>query len=351
MKKVIQVKELALDSKAWCAIFVETQVKLHYHVVSFFIVSTLVSKIMQSAAIEQETPNGSRQFTDGTEYIFYDGYWIRYYPPLEDTLSNRKRLIDSLTRRAFHHTEAGINTPGRSLDQARDAYEKETDPHRKRVNAAMLAGSLFNRATDLFTSIVDLAELGVKVSRDNELMRECSACFVEALSLGQQVKHHSGCEGIDEIWGEPFKAFTIPIDQFYESRFLKIAQSMRDIDLISKFIVENFCQAEPFIELAPLIVEYAIAAKKVGETMKKDDEIFVVWPDFVALGEEIEEYKPDTNPTQEYYNIQALIDEGRQLIRYIAGARVPMPLSSQIYFDKCQSIIGKKPEFDNPASK
>ncbi|MFT5504189.1 MAG: hypothetical protein ACI845_004161 [Gammaproteobacteria bacterium] len=306
---------------------------------------------MQSAAIEQETPNGKRRYIDGTEYIFYDGYWIRYYPPLEDTLSNRKRLIDSLTRRAFHHTEAGINTPGRSLDQARAAYEKETNPHRKRVNAAMLAGSLFNRATDLFTSIVDLAELGVKVSRDNALMRECSACFVEALSLGQQVKHHSGCEGIDEIWGEPFKAFTIPIDQFYESRFLKIAQSMRDIDLISKFMVENFCRTEPFVDLAPLIEEYAIAAKKIGETMKKDDEIFVVWPDFVALGEEIKEFKPVKNLTQEFHNIQALIDEGRQLIRYIAGARVPMPLSSQVYFDKCHTITGKKVKPDNLVPK
>jgi hypothetical protein len=305
---------------------------------------------MQSAAIEPETPNGSRQHIDGTEYTFYDGYWIRYYPPLEDTLSNRKRLIDSLTRRAFHHTEAGINTPGRSLDQARAAYEKETDPHRKRVNAAMLAGSLFNRATDLFTSIVDLAELGVKVSRDNALMRECSACFVEALSLGQQVKHHSGCEGIDEIWGEPFKAFTIPIEQIYESRFLKIAQSMRDIDLISKFMVENFCQNKPFIELASFIEEYGIAAKKISETMKKDEEIFVVWPDFVALSEEIEEFKPATKPTQEFYNIQALIDEGRQLIRYIAGARVPMPLSSQIYIDKCLTIIGKKDEADSSVS-
>ena len=65
------------------------------------------------------------------------------------------------------------------------------DPERKRVNAAMLAGALFNRATDLFTSIVDLGEQGIKVSENNELMRECSECFQEALNLGQQVKHIS----------------------------------------------------------------------------------------------------------------------------------------------------------------
>ena len=87
----------------------------------------------------------------------------------------------------------------------------------------MLAGALFHRATDLFTSIVDLAELGVKVSDNNELMRECTECFEEALSLGKQVKHHSGCEGIDEIWGEPFKAFTLSPTEFYKSRFIKIS--------------------------------------------------------------------------------------------------------------------------------
>ena len=49
--------------------------------------------------------NGERRSVDNIEYVFYDGYWIRYYAPIEDTLANRKRLIDSLTRRAFHHTE------------------------------------------------------------------------------------------------------------------------------------------------------------------------------------------------------------------------------------------------------
>ena len=75
----------------------------------------------------------------------------------------------------------------------------------------------------LFTTIVEMGEKGVKVSHNNELMRQCSSCFQEALTLGQQVKHHSGCEGIDEVWGEPFKAFTMPVADFYQSRFVKIA--------------------------------------------------------------------------------------------------------------------------------
>jgi hypothetical protein len=286
--------------------------------------------------------NGDHRSVDTIEYVYYDGYWIRYYAPLQDTLANRKRLIDSLTRRAFHHTEAGINTPGKSLDLARAAYQSETDPERKRVNAAMLAGALFNRATDLFTSIVDLGELGVQVSHSNELMRECSDCFQEALTLGQQVKHHSGCEGIDEVWGEPFKAFTMPVADFYKSRFVKIAQSMRDIDMVADCMIEVFCSRALFAEIRDLIVDYAMAARQIAETMKKDPVIFRVWPNFVALGEQLDAFKPilpedaDQMLRMRVAYGRDLIQEGRRLISYIAGARVPMPKSSKAYIEKCQ---------------
>ncbi|MDH3386720.1 MAG: hypothetical protein OEN02_02355 [Gammaproteobacteria bacterium] len=285
--------------------------------------------------------NGDRRIVDGIESVYYDGYWIRYYAPLEDTLANRKRLIDSLTRRAFHHTEAGINTPGKSLELAREAYESETDSARKRVNAAMLAGALFNRATDLFTSIVDLGELGVQVSHSNELMRECSDCFQEALTLGKQVKHHSGDEGIDEVWGEPFKAFTMPVADFYQSRFIKIAQSMRDIDSVASCMIDVFCNRAVFADIHDPIVDYAAAARQTAETMKKDPIIFQVWPNFVALGETIDSFKPalpedaDQMLRMRVAYGRDLIQEGRRLISYIASARVPMPKSSKAYMDKC----------------
>jgi len=288
-----------------------------------------------------EPANGDRRSVDTIEYVFYDGYWIRYYAPLQDSLANRKRLIDSLTRRAFHHTEAGINTPGKSLDLAREAYESETDPERKRVNAAMLAGALFNRATDLFTSIVDLGDLGVQVSHNNELMRECSDCFQEALALGRQVKHHSGCEGIDEVWGEPFKAFTMPVEDFYKSRFIKIAQSMRDIDMIADCMIEVFCSRALFAEIKDLMVDYATAARQTAETMKKDPVIFQVWPNFVALGEQLDAFKPELpDDAAQMLRMRVaygrdLIQEGRRLISYIASARVPMPKSSKAYIVKC----------------
>jgi len=285
---------------------------------------------------------GARRFIADVEHIYCDGYWIRYYAPLEDTLTNRKRLIDSLTRRAFHHTEAGINTPGKSLDLARQAYESEIDPDQRRINAAMLAGALFNRATDLFTTIVELGEKGVKVSHGNELMRQCSDCFLEALTLGKQVKHHSGCEGIDEVWGEPFKAFTMPVADFYQSRFVKIAQGMRDIDKVARCMKEEFSDLDMFAGLEQLIVDYATAARHAAETMKIDPLIFQVWPKFVALGEKLDEFRPDLPANADQmlrmrvaYG-RVLIQEGRRLISYIASARVSMPKSTTMYVDKCR---------------
>ncbi len=305
----------------------------------------LISDLNQgfsSETMKDQPDNGTQCIIDELAYVYYDGYWIRYYPPLEDTLANRKRLIDSLTRRAFHHTEAGINTPGSSLDIARATYEAQTNPQRKRVNAAMLAGALFNRATDLFTSIVDLAELGVQVSLSNELMRECSASFEEALTLGKQVKHYSGCEGIDEIWGEPFKAFTMTPVDFYNSRFVKIAQSKRDIDLITKSIIDTFCSSNLFASLKQPIIDFGDSAKQVAETMKKDPVIFQVWPNFVALAETIDEFRPTVDvEAEQIQHMRAakgrgILLEGKRLISYIAGARVPMPLSTQRYIEKCQ---------------
>ena len=67
--------------------------------------------------------NGQHQTIDGVDKVYYDGYWIKYYEPPEDNLTDKKRLIQSLTRRLFNHMEHGINIPGRVLEQVRAAYE------------------------------------------------------------------------------------------------------------------------------------------------------------------------------------------------------------------------------------
>lgn len=293
---------------------------------------------------QSPTSNGTRTVFDGLEYICYDECWVRYYKPLDESLASKKLLIDHLTRRTFHHTEAGINTPGHRLDAAREAYEAQTDPAMKRVNAAMLAGALFNRATDLFTSIVELEEKGVKVSRDNELMRACGSCFEEALELGKDVKHHSGEEGIDEVWGEPFRAFTTTIAKYYESRYIKVAQTMNNIDLLASTIKQTFCNRPEFEGLDAFIDTYADAAKHECETMKSDSTIFDIWPRFIATGEKLSEFQPtlqDGCSRECQYAIEHAIQTlvaGSNLINWVARARVPMPKSTERYVARCSAL-------------
>ncbi|MCG8427112.1 MAG: hypothetical protein MI754_07145 [Chromatiales bacterium] len=294
----------------------------------------------------KQPENGSLRLIDGKECIFYDGYWIRYYPFPEDTLANRKHLIDGLTKRTFHHTEAGINTPGYRLEEARAAYERETVPARKRVNGAMLAGALFNRATDIFTIIVDLEGRGVQVGYDNPLMIECESCFREALELGKNVKHYSGEEGIDELWGEPLKAFTQPLAHLYQSRYLKIAQTMRDIDRVTDKMVTTFSDIEIFKAVVPLVTSYASASKLQIETMKSDPAFFQVWPAFIASREALEQFKPQNTleeetdrPCQRFERGVKLITTGIALITYLSEARVPMPKTTQEFLDESDEFL------------
>ena len=285
--------------------------------------------------------NGSRKEINGKPHIFYDGYWIRYYPPPEETLSAKRDLLLVLTRRTFHHTEPGINTPGNRVETARQAYESERSPERKRVNAAMLAGALFNRATDLFTSIVDLEERGIHVDTDNELMTQCSECFQEALELGKQVRHSSGHEGIDELWGEPLKVFTQPIAAYYESRYVKIAQAMEAIDEVADHMVSTFKAIPGFDKTAGSILDYARAARQESEIMKSDPDFFYSWPEFVTLAARIKHYEPTinsdkTNLEEVHGWAKRLLSEGVDLISYMAGVRVPMPKSTREYLEKLE---------------
>jgi len=287
--------------------------------------------------------NGTRKICDGKDCIYYDGYWIRFYPIPEDTLANRKWLIDHLTRRTFHHTESGINTPGERLEEARKAYQEQQDPTRRRVNGAMLAGALFNRATDIFTAIVELESKGVKVSRSNELMRECADCFKQALELGKQVKHHSGHEGIDELWGEPFKAFTQSATQVFESRYRKIAQTMRDIDKIGSHLSLALKRNRLFKEVIPLLDRLIDSAKLQLETMKMDEAFFQVWPEFIANRETVDAFTPAIGQTSVRHRHQIekgvnLIREGTALITYLSEARVPMPKSMQLFLKQCDQF-------------
>jgi hypothetical protein len=283
---------------------------------------------------------GSKRAIDGCWCVFYDGYWIKAYDAPADTLQAKKSLIVALTRRLFNHVEHGLNIPGCRLDEARRAFDEELDPQKKRVKGAMLAGALFNRATDVFTKAVELQALGVEIRTDNDLMRQCGEHLQESLSLGRLVLHRSGEEGIDELWGEPFKAFAFPIEDFYKSRYIKIAATMRDIDRICDALCATFGGVPMFAGLEPFVGAFARAAKVKCETLHTDPEIFEAWSSFVASAEKLAAFQPlmSQRPAiderlRASQGLQ-LIAGGNQLVSSITRARAPMPKSTREFIER-----------------
>lgn len=312
---------------------------------------------LRAASPEETPPEGSRQHFDGEERVFYDGYWIKTYPVPADTLEAKKSLIEALTRRLFNHTEHGLNIPGTRLAEARRKFESETDPALKRVKGAMLAGALFNRATDIFRKLVELQACGIEILSDNPLMRECGTCLLDAMQLGRCVLHRSGEEGIDELWGEPFRAFSIPLEDFYESRYIKIGQAMRNIDLIADAIIENLAPLPEFSGISPLVRDFAGAARIKTQTLRTDPDIFDNWAHLVTAAERLADFTPAPRlapaPERKKHRFSdglRLLQLGRDLVFYIARARTPMPKSTAEYLERCKCYLatGQAPFIPTP---
>lgn len=293
----------------------------------------------------EQSANGTIRCEGGESRIFYDGYWVRYYAPPEDTPAAKRALLISLARRVFHHTEPGINTPGEKLALARAAWEAEVSPARKRVNAAMLAGALFNRAIDILTVVSELANDGVHVATENTVLTECEACLREAAEFGKMVKHYSGEEGIDELWGEPLKAFLMPMSTYYQSRYAKVAKSMHNLDTIAARMLDVFVTLPEFNGVEPRIRELAAAARAETEMFRTDPMIFSVWPRFVEAAEAIDDFKPrlpaqmDAAARLRFRNARWLLRRGKEILTYVAGARVPMPKTTREYLEKCEAFV------------
>ena len=292
--------------------------------------------------MNETVENGFRKMINGITNVYYEGYWIKCYEPPVDNLSAKKQLIQSLTRRLFNHMEHGINIPGKLLDEVRAYYEAEQDPRKKRVKGAMLAGALFNRAADIFTSLVELEAKGVEILPENDLMHACGLCLREALQYGRLVKHRNGDEGIDELWGEPFKAFIMPIEEFYESRYIKIALTMKNIDQAADYMASCIKNDPRFPGLDQSIMKYAKDAKRKCETLRTDDDIFDVWSNFVVAGEEVTDFSPIENAVPaadsllDVLDVKHMLVAGVRLIAFITRARTPMPASTENFLDECK---------------
>lgn len=294
--------------------------------------------------MNESLENGRCKTIDGVDKVYYDGYWIKRYQPPADSLSEKKKLIQSLTRRLFNHMEHGINIPGKLLDKVRAAYEAESDPRKKRVKGAMLAGALFNRAADIFNQLVELEACGVKIDSGNDLRHACGECLKEALEYGKLVKHRNGDEGIDELWGEPFKAFVMSIEDFYQSRYIKIAMTMKNIDQVASYMTDCLYDDPRFEGLDLLVRDYAEKARAKCETLRTDDDLFDVWADFVVAGEAILDFEPVLSTSgSEIDTLHAmvsrqLLEKGVRLIANITRARTAMPKSTEKYLGSCRQF-------------
>ncbi len=304
---------------------------------------------MNTVSTLDQIANGTVRKLGDEDRVYYDGYWIRYYDN-PDTLAYKKQLIDLLTRRVFHHTEPGINTPSGRLDEVRSSYEAEQDPYRKRVLAAMLAGALLNRGSEILTHIVELEEMGVGVSPDSGLLKKCGSCFMGALEYGKYIHPsigNEGIEGLDELWGEPFKVFSMPLKQFLESRYIKIAQTMREIDAITDKLCSIFNNTVLFSHLVPNINELGDSAKLAAETMRSDPRIIEIWPRFVGASDRTFDAKlnlPPESANKTYalgHRGLQLVQDGATLVISHAYSRIPMPKSTRNFLDRCDNFNTK----------
>lgn len=287
--------------------------------------------------------NGTIKTLNGQSRIYYDGYWIRYYD-VPDTLAYKKELIDQLTRRVFRHTEPGINTPGNRLEEVREAFNDTEDPDQKRVLAAMLAGALLNRGSEILTKVVELEEIGVTVQSNNELLRECGRCFMGALEYGKYIHPLHGNEELDELWGEPFKAFTMPVGQFLETRYVKMANALKSIDLIASTMISIFESSHKMFPGIPgQIGEFRDSAKLAIETIRSDPVIIKIWPRLIGAKDKLEAFQPiipEDSPQRIHSKAKRgshLLRDGAELIVDICGLRIPKPRSTAEFIDRCQS--------------
>lgn len=298
--------------------------------------------------MDDDIAEGTERSFDGRLRVFYGGYWIKAYPIPSDTLQEKRRLIRVLTRRLFNHIEHGLYVPGSRLEEARKAYEAEQDPARKRVKGGMLAAALFNRATDILTKVVELQSGGISLAPGDPLLRRCGEHLQEALALGRMVLHRSGEEGIDELWGEPFKAFAFPIPEFYRARYIKVAMAMRCIDRIASEAAPALERFPGFRGVSVLVAELAEAAKAYSETLRSDADIFDVWTSVAVAHERLRAFPPD--PIQPSNQQRQLFEHGKRLVREtadlissIARARVPMPKSTDDLIARCRAGVSQAP--------
>jgi hypothetical protein len=142
--------------------------------------------------------------------IYIDGYWIKYYEPPPESLAAKKALIEALTRRLFNHVEHGINIPGIRWPRRGPPTSARPTPTASASTAPCSPARCSTAPPPSSPSWWSSGRRrrGRARRRADEGVRRLPA---GGPGTGPLVRHRGGDEGIDELWGEPFKAFSQPI--------------------------------------------------------------------------------------------------------------------------------------------
>jgi hypothetical protein len=139
----------------------------------------------------------------------------------------------------------------------------------------------------------------------------------------------------------------MPIDAFYESRYMKIAMTMKNIDQAAAYMAGCIKKDPRFPGLDQLILDYAKVARHKCETLRTDDNIFDVWSDFVVAGEEVTNFNPEHSttladvPLPDVIDVKYMLKAGVRLIAFITRARTPMPVSTENFLGECERYKNK----------
>jgi hypothetical protein len=124
--------------------------------------------------------------------------------------------------------------------------------------------------------------------------------------------------------------------------------TMRDIDRIAQTLVSTLDGERGFDGIANHILAFAEAAKLVSETMRRDPSFFEVWPQFVAVGEALITFEPVLAPDasederERAAACRRLVHDGRDLLTWLGGVRVPMPKSTREYIERCEQVAQRR---------
>ncbi len=183
---------------------------------------------------------------------------------------------------------------------------------------------------------------------------ECGRCFMEALSLGKNIKLNDGGEGVDELWGEPFKVFSMPIEDYFHTRYVKVAKTMFEIDRITDALGQILQAADLLTPMQACLAELSESSKLACETIRNDPAMFDIWPRYIAAKEAYQndlhdivkshtnkEMNHNSDAYRELLAVNRILMDGGAILMKLATLRVPLPKSTKSICERIDEFLAE----------